>query len=265
MQEFNSLTDALKNSTLSELLKETLGQVKNHPQDIRARELLFKLYCVDGAWNKALVQLQTLVLMDEERKKQTELYKNLVFSEVQRLQILTGARQPVSLKGDLPAWAIKLHEANNDHYQGRSEQSAARRDEAFGMAPESAGNSGALGDFSWIADSDSRLGPICEFICAGGYRWLPFSAIHKLSVLKPEKLLDLLWLPATITTEGEQFHGYIPARYPLNKDDSQEIKLGAKTEWLQASDSLSVGCGRKVIITDTSELSIMEIDDVIFE
>lgn len=48
MQEFNSLTDALKSLTLSELLKETLGQVKNHPQDIRTRELLFKLYCLEG-------------------------------------------------------------------------------------------------------------------------------------------------------------------------------------------------------------------------
>jgi len=264
MQDFTSLTHALKTSSLDDLQEQILAQVKSQPQDLKAREVLFKLYCVDGAWDKALLQLQTLALMDDGLKKQTELYKNLVFSEMQRQQVLNGERLAATLHSEMPAWMAKLHEANREHYQGKTEQAVTSREDAFGLATESAGKSDTLGTFSWIADSDGRLGPVCEFICAGGYRWLPYSSIQQLSVSKPEDLLDLLWLPATINAEGETYSGYIPARYPVQKQDSQENKLGLKTEWLQWSEILSTGSGRKVLITDISEHSIMEVGEIVF-
>ncbi|MGK4623714.1 type VI secretion system accessory protein TagJ, partial [Raoultella ornithinolytica] len=90
MQDITTLTETLKTSSLNDLLAQVLSQVKASPQDLKAREVLFKLYCVDGAWNSALLQLQTLSLLDEEMKKQCELYKNLVFSEMQRTQVLSG-------------------------------------------------------------------------------------------------------------------------------------------------------------------------------
>ncbi|ARJ42265.1 ImpE family T6SS protein Cts1E [Pantoea alhagi] len=264
MQNFTSLTQMLKTSSLNELQEQILEQVKSQPQDLKAREVLFKLYCVNGAWDKALLQLQTLALIDDGLKRQTELYKNLVFSEMQRQQVLTGGRLAATLQNDMPAWMLKLHEANVEHYQGNTEQAVILREEAFGLAPESAGKSETLGNFSWIADSDGRLGPICEFICAGGYRWLPYSSIQQLIVSKPEDLLDLLWLPATINADGETYSGYIPARYPVENADPQDNKLGLKTEWRQWSEVLSTGSGRKVVITDISEHSIMEVGEIVF-
>lgn len=266
MQDFSSLTQALKDSSLEDILQQVLEQVKNHPQDLKAREALFKLYCVDGAWDKALQQLQTLTLIDEGMQKQAELYKNLVFSEMQRQQVLKGERQAATLQGnDGPEWMAKLHQANAASAQKKNEEAESLRDEAFSLAPESSGQSGTLGDFAWIADSDGRLGPVCEFICAGGYRWLPYASIEQLTVSPPADLLDLIWLPTTIKAEGETWYGYIPARYPVEKEDQQEIKLGSKTEWNQVSDLLSVGYGRKVIITDLSEQAIMEVGDIVFE
>ncbi|MTD38225.1 ImpE family T6SS protein Cts1E [Erwinia sp. CPCC 100877] len=265
MQDFTSLTQALKSASLDEILGQVRTQVKSHPQDLKAREVLFKLYCVNGAWDKALLQLQTLSLMDEGMQKVIELYKNLVFSEMQRKQVLSGEREAATLQGEMPEWMLKLHQANAELSQGNIEQAEITRTEAFDAAPESAGRSDTLGTFSWIADSDGRLGPVCEFICAGGYRWLPWSSVEQLTVSKPEDLLDLLWLPATIKSEGETYHGYIPARYPVDKASSQDIKLGLTTEWQTLSEQLFTGHGRKVLITDLSEHSIMEVGDIVFE
>lgn len=264
MQDFTFLTQALKNASLDEIFEQVLAQVKEHPQDLKAREVLFKLYCVEGVWDKALLQLQTLAMLDEGLQKQTELYKNLVFSEMQRMQILTGKRPAVTLQGDTPEWMAKLQQANAEHYAGKGEQAEISRQEAFELAPESAGKSDTLGEFSWIADSDSRIGPVCEFIYAGGYRWLPFSSLQQLSVSTPGDLLDLLWIPSTLKIDGEVYHGFIPARYPVNNSDSQDCKLGLKTEWATLSDILFTGSGRKVLTTNVSEHSIMEVSDIVF-
>ncbi|CAH6320607.1 MULTISPECIES: type VI secretion system accessory protein TagJ [Pantoea] len=265
MQDFTSLTQALKTAPLDEILTRVSAQVKSHPQDMKARDILFKLYCIDGAWDKALMQLQTMALLDSELKKQTELYKNLVFSEVQRQQVLTGERQAATLKGEMPGWMLKIHQANSEHYQGESEQALTLREEGFEQAPENAGRSETLGEFSWIADSDSRLGPICEFICAGGYRWVPYAGIQRLNLRQPEDLLDLLWLPAEVNVEGETYYGYVPARYPVAKNDSQEIKLGLKTELEKLSEMVLAGSGRKVLLTDLSEQAITEAGDIVFK
>lgn len=265
MQDFTSLTQALKNASLNELLEQALAEVKANPQDLKTREVLFKLYCVEGIWDKALLQLQTLALLDDALHKQTELYKNLVFSEMQRQQVLTGERQAATLQGEMPSWMEKLHQANVEHYRGDTQQAELHRIEAFELAPESQGKSDTLGAFSWIADSDGRLGPICEFICAGGYRWLPFSCIQTLSVSTPGDVLDLIWLPATLKVADEIYHGYIPARYPAEQQDDQQSKLGLKTEWVALSENLSAGAGRKVLVTDVSDHSIMEVGDIVFE
>ncbi|MCM7773284.1 ImpE family T6SS protein Cts1E [Enterobacter asburiae] len=265
MQDITTLTETLKTSSLNDLLAQVLSQVKASPQDLNAREVLFKLYCVDGAWNSALLQLQTLSLLDEEMKKQCELYKNLVFSEMQRTQVLSGERLAATLQGDMPLWMEKLHEANGQYCRGNMKLSDMTRSEAFELAPESHGKSDTLGEFSWIADSDGRLGPVCEFICAGGYRWLPFSEVQQLRISKPKDLLDLLWTQASVNVAGEEYFGFIPARYPIMTDDEQGYKLGSKTEWSSLSDLLILGHGRKVLITDSCEHSIMEVGEIVFE
>ncbi|MEE4411136.1 MULTISPECIES: type VI secretion system accessory protein TagJ [unclassified Serratia (in: enterobacteria)] len=264
MQDLTFLTQALKTSSLDDIFAQVLAQVKERPQDLKAREVLFKLYGIQGQWDKALLQLQTLALLDEGAQKRIELYKNLVFSEMQRMQVLTGERQAATLQGDTPQWMEKLQQANAEHYAGKAEEARISRQDAFELAPESAGKSDTLGEFSWIADSDSRLGPVCEFICAGGYRWLPFASLQQLSVTKPGDLLDLLWVPSTIKVAGDVYYGFIPARYPVNQGDSQDCKLGLKTEWATLSDILFAGSGRKVLTTNLSEQSIMEVGDIAF-
>ncbi|WP_105640197.1 type VI secretion system accessory protein TagJ [Cronobacter dublinensis] len=228
-----TLKELLNTASFETRLAEATACVKAQPDNSAARELLFKFYCIEGDWNKALAQLETLKQLDPEYTKRVELYKSLVMSEILRARVLAGDIAPAGLEAQMPEWVALLHEANQRYAAGDD-----------------------VASFSWIADSDERLGPVCELICAGGYRWVPFAALRELSVRRPVDLLDLLWLPASVTLESGQFQGYIPARYPLTPDATQETKLGSLTDWQHVSDSLWLGRGRKMLITDNAEYAL---------
>ena len=95
-------------------------------------------------------------------------------------------------------------------FLGRPERKGQRR--ALEAAPVT---SGAIDGhkFEWIADADSRLGPIIEVIINGRYTWVPFNNVSKIEVEKPVDLRDLVWLPANFTwTNGGQLVALIPTR-----------------------------------------------------
>jgi len=257
-----SLADLSDEALFKSIYSDTQNKIKTKPDNIFFRELLFKLNCIDGLWDKALSQLEIINLLDESLKKRTELYKNLVFSEVLRGKVLSGKCKAGSLDSKLPEWAEILHQANYLYENDNLEDSEVLRTRAFDLAPESAGNGTITDEFSWISDSDSRIGPICEFISAGGYRWVPFSMIQSFEVPKPKALLDLIWAPAQLKIENDIYYGFIPSRYPLVNNPDQKLKLGLRTEWTKISDCLSIANGRKTLITDNSDFSLLELDQV---
>lgn len=264
MRDATSLTELLKTAQLSELLADVSAQVRAKPDDVLLRQTLFKLCCIEGLWEKALMQLQTLQLMEEVAPQLTELHKNLIFSELIRESVLAGERQAALLEEPGPEWMALLHQANKLNRQQEEERAETLRLQAFNLATESAGYGETTGQFSWIADSDGRIGPACEFISAGGYRQVPFSLLRSLSVMPPKDLLDLIWTPAHLNINGDLHYGYVPARYPLTAGASQDVKLGLRTEWVDVFGVLSTGVGRKMLITDGGEFSLLEVSNITF-
>ncbi|MGV3346275.1 type VI secretion system accessory protein TagJ [Enterobacteriaceae bacterium LUAb1] len=259
-----SITTALKTSTLQDWIIQAIANVKATPGNIETRLQLFKLYCVDANWNKAMHQLETLFKLDPEFQRQGELYKNLLLSEKMREEVLTGKRSPGVLDGDLPAWVQLLQQANQKYAEEECVQGEALRQQALNDAEARAGRSEKQGEFSWLADGDERLGPICEFICAGGYRWVPFAEIDSLQVAEPKGIIDLVWAPAQIVVREQTWHGYLPARYPLNSESEDQLKLGLKTEWLHKEESRYEGQGQKMWMTSDGEYSLFEAGDIHF-
>ncbi|WP_162271053.1 type VI secretion system accessory protein TagJ [Morganella psychrotolerans] len=131
--------------------------------------------------------------------------KNLVFSEILREEILKGKREPMTLQQELPEWMKSIWEANKLLIENKLDKSEALRLQAFENAPAVGGSGETIGDFAWMADNDSRLGPICEFIVAGGYRWVPFADIETINIVKPRDLLDLIWIHAQVKVKSDIF------------------------------------------------------------
>ena len=115
--------------------------------------------------------------------------------------------------------------------------------------------------FEWIADADSRLGPILELIVNGRYYWVPFSRISEIRLEEPEDLRDIVWAPAYLTwANGGETVGLIPTRYPgSEQSEDAHIRMARKTEWVEQADNFYVGLGQRVLATDVEEYSLLNV------
>ncbi|MGE9551459.1 type VI secretion system accessory protein TagJ [Erwinia amylovora] len=262
MFEIKSLSALLLDSSLDEAMNDARVRVKYYPEDLQAHELLFKLYCLDFQWEKALSQLETMMLIDNEFRLQGKNFKALITGEIKRMEVLSGRCDPAVITDNIPEWIQLLHQGNKDYHAGDISASETAHNKAFSLARECGGEGRATGVFSWISDSDGRIGPVCEFISSAGYQWIPFSEIQSMRISKPENLTDLLWIKSSLVIDDQVYSGYQPSRYLPGKNMSQRVKLGHQTEWEEISPSFVIAKGRKMYITDAGEYSLFDIQDV---
>jgi type VI secretion system protein ImpE len=154
--------------------------------------------------------------------------------------------------------------------QGDVAASRRMREHAFEEAPISPGVISCDGEsdapFEWIADADSRLGPILEAIVNGRYYWVPFHRIKHLIIDPPEDLRDVVWLPARFlwVNEGEAV-GMIPTRYAGSENSSDgEIRLARRTEWREPAEGVYEGIGQRILSTDQGEYALMNVRQIRF-
>jgi type VI secretion system protein ImpE len=115
--------------------------------------------------------------------------------------------------------------------------------------------------FEWIADADSRLGPVVEAIINGRYYWVPFNRVSEITMEAPEDLRDLVWMPAHLHFEnGGESLALIPTRYPGSQSaDDGSLALSRKTTWEPIADDAFRGLGQRIIATDTGDTPFLEI------
>jgi len=260
--KMETLSMFFSDSALSEKIIQQVENVKHQPGDVAARELLFKLYCIDAGWKKALRQLDILMGLSPAWRTQGELYKHLVMGELLREHVLMGKRQPATFSGEIPDWMLTLQQANRHYYQGDIQVGSQLREQALIQSPVRSGYSEHSGAFSWLADGDDRLGPICEVMCAGGYRWLPFADITRLTLSSPKQLTDLLWLPCELECQQGNWKGYLPARYPPLPECEDACKLGFKTQWQDIAENYFIGVGQKMLITGDGSYPLNEMGNI---
>lgn len=124
---------------------------------------------------------------------------------------------------------------------------------------------GRIGEapFAWLADADTRLGPVLEVIVNGRYAWLPMSNLRSLKVEAPSDLRDLVWLPAELTlANGGATVALLPARYAETVEHGDDAaRLGRKTEWLDSG----LPVGQRLFVTDAGETALFDLRELDFE
>ncbi|WP_244137084.1 type VI secretion system accessory protein TagJ [Burkholderia pyrrocinia] len=249
--------------TLAEQLHEAQERVRALPGDADLRWGLSQLLCVMGEWPRAVEQLRVFAQLRTEATHLAQTYRELIRAECWREKVLAGQADPGSL-ADLPHWAAMLVEAMRLSVEGRTDEADEKRLIALDQAPLVAGR-GAQIAFDWIADSDSHLGPICEVVMAGHYRWLPISEIRAWRIRQPESLFDLVWAPCTLMcVDGQSVAGFMPARYPVRDEtgdsDADAIRLGHKTLWRERGPTAIVASGRKTWATSAGDFDVFELN-----
>src|SRR6266850_7577272 len=175
-----------------------------------------------------------------------------------RNEVFVGKRTPL-IFGEPEEWIGLLVQASIHVAEGRFPAAAELRSRAFDLAPASAGK---LNDqpFEWIADADSRFGPVLEVILEGKYYWVPFSRIARVEIEKPVDLRDLIWVPARFTwTNGGAVSAHIPVRYPGSGNATDDaLRLSRKTAWNEPAPDCFLGLGHRVLTTSAGEYPLLE-------
>jgi len=243
---------------LNEALTVLQGEIRQNPADSKLRIFLFQLNCVFGRWDKALTQLQVVASLNAETMLMAQIFRPVIACELLRHEVFSGKRTPL-IFGEPAEWVGLLVQAAALVSQGQPAAAGDLRRQAFETAPTT---SGKLGDqsFEWIADADSRLGPLLEVILEGKYYWIPFCRIARIEIEKPTDLRDLVWTPARFTwTNGGAVSGHIPVRYAGTEESAEDaLRLSRKTLWSEPSPECFLGLGQRVLATDSGEFPLLE-------
>ena len=220
----------IRDGDLAGALAALQDAVRKNSADPKLRVFLFQLLAVLGQWNRALTQLNVAGELDAGALPMVQTYREAIQCEALRAEIFAGRRAPV-IFGEPQPWMAQLAEALKLDATDPA-AAASLRDQAFDAAPASPGSIDGT-RFDWLADADSRLGPVLEAIVNGRYVWVPFMRIARIEIDPPTDLRDAVWTAATFTwSNGAQTVGLIPTRYPGSVDAADDaLKLARRTEW----------------------------------
>jgi type VI secretion system protein ImpE len=244
---------------------ELRRMIQKQPQRSDLRIFLFQINCVQGEWMKASTQLDVLLELDPSSKPMVETYREALRCEVLRRDVFDGKRSPLVL-GAPQDWLAWMLEALRLDAESHPEAAADLRARALESAPAT---SGTLDDapFAWLADADSRLGPVIEAIINGKYYWVPVSRLMRVEIDKPADLRDFVWTPATLTLEnGAANVALIPTRYPgTERETDHGLRLARATDWREQPGGAWHGVGQRMLTTDQVEVALLDVRVLTFD
>lgn len=249
------------------------AQVRDNPSDPALRIFLFQLLCVLGEWPRARQQLQVCGTLDAGSLAMVNTYREALSCEAIREAVFAGLKTPVVFGQPQPWLALMVQALQSD---SRGDEAGARRlrEEAFEAAPASPGSCDGVA-FEWLADADSRLGPVLEAIINGRYCWVPFCSLSRLRLEAPTDLRDLVWTAAHLDfPNGGETVALVPTRYAgTTREGDAAMWLARRTDWVPlgsasvADDAEPVhyrGLGQRLLTFGEHGQGLLQMRDVIF-
>lgn len=243
-------------------LADAMAAVKAKPADPLLRAGLFRFFALLGQWQRAATQLQTLEDLDATQAMYARSYGACLDCERFRDDVFAAKRSPLFV-GEPAEWMALLLQA------AQTTEANARLpliDSAFDQAPAVAGKLDGKA-FDWIADADSRFGPIVEGFIDGKYYWIPFERLSELRFEAAVEFIDRIWHPCEfVFASGGAKNGFIPTRYPGSPGDADPgIVLGQSNRTTALSDDFVILHGARVFNTDTLSVSLAEIQRIVLD
>lgn len=255
---------ALRGGDPRAALAKLTEAVRAKPADAHLRIFLAQLLCVLGQWERAHTQLNVVADLDKLAIPMRETVGHAIRCELMRQQVFAGKRSPMVF-GQPEEWLAQLIESLLQAGRGDAALAAELAARAFDAAPAVAGRLDGQ-PFEWVADADSRLGPVLEACVNGRYYWIPFANLSRVSFDAPQDLRDCVWMPAQLTfSNGGETVALVPTRYPGSEGSADGlICLARKTEWQAAGEDRWFGLGQRVLVTDSGETDLMAVRSLEF-
>lgn len=256
---------ALKIGDVKASLAALTAAVRAAPADPKLRTFMFQLLCIRGEWDRATTQLDVVAEMDKAAIVMKQVYADPVGCERLRAAVFAGKKAPMVF-GLPEQWLALLIEALLVAGAGDHERAATLREQALALAPAIGGEIDGK-RFEWLADADSRLGPVLEAIINNRYYWVPLENLSKIDIEPPEDLRDSVWMPVHLEfTNGGETLALIPTRY-VGSEASENglIQLARETHWVEQPNGTVTGLGQRLFATDTEDYALMDIRCVKFD
>jgi len=259
MSSADAAESSLRQGDLPAALAQLQEQIRDKPANAKLRIFLFQLLCVRGEWERALNQLKVASGLDPAALAMAQMYGEAVRCEAIRTDVFNGKKVPMVF-GEPEQWLALLIESLLVSGRGEMQKAQELRLRAFEEANTSAGEINGQ-PFEWIADADSRLGPVLEAVINGKYYWVPFERLSGVTIEEPEDLRDMVWMPAQLQFEnGGESVALIPTRYPGSEAaDDGLIALARKTVWQEVAPDAHHGLGQRILATDAVDVPLLEL------
>ncbi len=253
------IDEQIRAGRLDEALAAAIAAVRAAPADGAARLLLGQLFMVTGAWERALTQWKMVGELDPDSALLAKTCEALIHREDERRAVFAGEKLPLVL-GEPEPWTAGLFQALRLDAAGHFVEARKVQEEALESAPASGGKVNGE-SFEWIADADSRLGPMLEAVIDGRYFWVPFHRIASLASEPPGTLRDLVWMPVHfVWTNGGKAAGYVPVRYPFASPPADAATLLARrTDWDEPAEGWFHGRGQRMLATDQNNYALLDV------
>jgi type VI secretion system protein ImpE len=254
-----TVKELLDEGNLSAAVAQIGTDLRSAPTDAAKRTFLFELLCCAGDLDRAEKQLDVLASEGTDRDIAVQPYRNVLEGERKRRLLFSEGRVP-GLPKRVPDYT-RLHlEAVNCLREGHYEEARARLEESENARTPIPGTINGE-RFDDLNDADDVLGPFLEIITANNYSWIPWEAIRSVSIVAPQHLRDLVWIPARVELEigplGEVFLPVLYAGSYLHRDD--RVKLGRMTDWRTDAAGLALASGQKLLATGENDWPLLHV------
>ena len=161
------------------------------------------------------------------------------------------------LFGEPEAWVALLIEALLREGRGEPDAAATAARAGLEQAPATAGTVDGQ-PFAWLADADTRLGPLLEAVDQRPLLLGALGRLAKVTMEPPEDLRDMVWMPAHCSSRnGGDVVGLIPTRYPGTElANGDALRAVRRTEWPRRPRRLSSASASACSTTDAAEFGL---------
>lgn len=264
MNTVEAAEQALKQGDLTLALQYLQDGVRAQPANAKLRIFLFQLLAVDGQLTRAMNQLKVCGELDAGTLAMVNTYREALQCEALRDAVFGGQTTPMVF-GKPQTWVAHLVEALQADVRGDHALATHLREQALEAAPTTGGTLNGE-PFEWLADADSRLGPVLEIIINGRYGWMPFASVSKITFDPPTDLRDMVWMPAALEfPNGGGTVALVPTRYaPMPEGADSLVRLARRTDWIEISPEQYRGVGQRLLTTDQTEMGLLDVRTLTF-
>lgn len=254
----NKTNDLIQKGKLTEAIEYTKKQLQMEPkaQDLRSR--FVELLCIDGQLERADKQLSLLIKQHPECLIGGSNLRLLIRAAQARFDFSEGA-----------ATATLVHEVDESFETLVRMRLAMRENEDEELKSNALLLENIRQDIAiringqqceLVRDLDDSLAGYLEvFGTNGKYYLVPFNALENMQLKPVTSLVELIWRKAKVEIKGGlSGEAFIPMTYLAS--DSDELKLGRKTDWLSVGKTdVYIGAGQKMFLCGDEAKALSQI------